>query len=353
MRNMPVKHSLFSLGRCARPLALALLATWAGVATGQDAPRWRYSWANDEFLGSDNQFTNGISLQKHSALAESLAAASGTPAFGKHLAAWILPERDDLFYRETWTIGQNMQTPNNINARDVILTDVPYVGMLGWANSFIAFNDRELTGFQTLLGWVGDLTLAEQAQSTAHRITGASDPNGWRNQLDNEPLLNVYVMRKQKFYSTGWMDAAWNLDAALGNFFSHGQAALEFRFGDRPRGFAPAATPTGRNLDYDGRIRDPGARHFYASAILRTTGLLYAMPRDGNLLRSGNEWTENNRLDPERLLGQLILGLHLERPRWGAHLTVVLASDTVDIENGAEIEDPRNSFVILSAEWRF
>lgn len=327
-----------------------------GLSATRDADAqavWRAGWANDEFLGSDNQFTNGLLLQKNSDLARTLEATGGTPAFGKTLASLVLPARSDLSYREGWTIAQNMQTPNDIGKRDLIVDDVPYVGMLGWANSFIAFNDRELTGFQTLLGWVGDLTQAKHAQRAAHEITGATTPEGWRNQLDNEPLFNVYAMRKQKFYQNGWMDAAWNIDAALGNFFTFGQTALEFRFGNRPAGFAPAPTPTGRNIDFDGRIQAPGETYLYASIIVRATGLLFALPHDGNLLRNDNPWTENERIDPENLLGQLVLGLHYERPRWGLHFTVNLATDSVDPKNGVQLEDPSNNFGILMAEWKF
>ncbi len=337
------------------PAAIALVAclTLAMSESACAEPLWRAGWANDEFVGSDNQFTNGIFLQKNSELADSLTETGGTPAFGKGLAALVLPDREGLHYRETWTIAQNMQTPDDIAQRDLIVTDVPYVGMLGWANSHVAFNNEELTGFQTLLGWVGDLTQAKHAQQAAHALTGANSPEGWRNQLDNEPLVNFYVMRKRKFLENDWMDAAWNIDAALGNFFTFGQAALEFRIGHRPGGFAPAPTPTGRNLDYDARIQARGKSYLYASAIVRATGLLFALPRHGNLLRDGNDWTENERIDPENLLGQVILGLHYERPRWGLHFTVNLATDSVNTERGPNLEDPSNNFGILVAEWKF
>lgn len=331
-------------------LMMTVLIAAPSVALAQ--PTWRVGWTNDEFLGSDNQFTNGLFLQKNSELADSLFATTGTLAFGKGLAALLLPDRGDLHYRETWTLGHNMQTPDDIQQRELIVNDVPYVSMIGWSNSFIAFNDQELTGFQTLLGWAGDLTLGEELQSFAHKVVGAGDPKGWGNQLDNEPLLNLYAMRKQKFFHNDWMDAAWNIDGALGNFFTLGQAALEFRFGDRPAGFAPAPTPTGRSMDYDARIRAPDEQHFYASAVIRATGLLYALPRHGNLLRSGNAWTKNEQIDPNELIGQLILGLHYERANWGLHLTFNLATNSID-DNNSEIEDPSNNFGALVGEWKW
>ncbi|MFU8833006.1 MAG: lipid A-modifier LpxR family protein, partial [Wenzhouxiangella sp.] len=62
---------------------------------------WRLGWSNDGYLGSDNQFTNGVSLQINSARTAHLEQTRGTPVIGKSLANWLLPHRDDLVYRES------------------------------------------------------------------------------------------------------------------------------------------------------------------------------------------------------------------------------------------------------------
>ncbi len=105
-----------------------------------------------------------------------------------------------------------MQTPEDLGESQPIFDDVPYVGMIGIANSFIAFNNEELTGFQLLYGWIGPATLAEQAQTAAHQLVGVKRPQGWSNQLDTEPLINFYIARKKKFFSNESMDFAWALD---------------------------------------------------------------------------------------------------------------------------------------------
>jgi hypothetical protein len=335
-------------------LTLACLLPLMSADHAHADGNWAFGWANDQFFGSDNQFTNGFWLQNHGSAADSWDEAGQTPAFGRNLARRLLPQRAGLYYRESWTFGQNMQTPNRIGAREVILDDVPFVGMLGWANSHIAFNDSELTGIETLIGWVGPAALAEPLQRGAHRLSGASTPEGWRNQLDFEPVLNIYATRKWKIASSPWQDLAIGVDGALGNFFTHAQATVEWRIGRRrPLGFMPLQGPVGRSISYDGRLRTPGQRSFYGSVALRGTALGFALPREGNLFRSGNEWTENNRLSPRRLLGQLALGLHLERPSWGAHLQVFIASESFKQRGQTAIEDPRNNFGILSFEWKF
>jgi len=340
----------------AAPVLLAALLTVSFAATAQSENQrttWRAMWANDAVFGSDNQFSNGFGTAAHGPLAGSLAKAGGTPAFGKWLAAWFLPERNGLRYREGWSAGHNLQTPDDIRARGLILDDVPYVSMVGWTNSYIAFDDRELTGVQTLIGWVGDLTLGEQIQSQAHNLSNANDPKGWDNQLDNEPLLNFYLMKKRKLFENRWMDAAVNADVAAGNMFTFGQAALELRFGDRPKGFAYQVNTIGHNLDFDARIHSPGHSYLYASIILRGTGMLHALPRDGNLLRSDNQWTDRNRLNAEEWIGQAGFGLHYERAHWGLHANVFLSSSAVENPARDEVSDPSNNFAVLLFEWQF
>ncbi|MFU8878035.1 MAG: lipid A deacylase LpxR family protein, partial [Wenzhouxiangellaceae bacterium] len=327
----------------------------AGLApSAAAAGSWSVNWANDEFFGSDNQFTNGFSLQRHGSVGSDWNEAESTVAFGRSLARRLLPQRGDLHYRESWSFGQNMQTPDNISTPDIILDDAPFVGMLGWTNTHIAFNDRRLTGFQTMIGLVGPLTQADELQREAHRLTGASNPRGWRNQLDNEPLLNLYAVYKVKIASGGWQDLAIGVDGALGNFFTHAQASLEWRIGkSRPLGFAPAVEPIGRAITYDARLRDAGRTYFYGTIALQGTALGFAMPREGNLLRNGNEWTDNNVLSPRRFLRRVMLGLHFERDRWAIHAQAFLPSDSFRDDQAADITDPKNNFGIITLEWGF
>jgi len=343
--------------RAARGLAIAAAllvgAGSVGAQTNDARPNWRILWANDAIFGSDNQFTNGFGAAKHSALASSLDRTGGTPAFGRWLAGLVLPARDDLVYREGWTVGHNIQTPDNIQQRDIILDDVPYVSMAGWTNSHIAFNDRELTGFQTLVGWVGDITLGEQIQSQAHKLSDANDPKGWDNQLANEPLLNIYAMKKLKFLDTDWFDATANIDAGLGNLFTFGQAALELRFGRRPEGFAYQVNTVGHALDFDARIHAPQRTYLYTSVILRGTGFGHALPRDGNFLRNNDDWTDDNELNASEFVGQVGLGLHLERRNWGAHLNVYFATSAIENPGRDAVADPNNNFAVAIFEWQF
>jgi hypothetical protein len=254
-------------------------------------------------------------------------------------------------YREGWGLAQGVQNPDDLDQSTIQLDDVPYVGILAWTNSFSAFNDREFVGLQTLFGWVGPASLAEGTQRAAHRMLAVTPPRGWKHQLGNEPLFNLYVMRKLKLWRASGLDVALSSDAALGNFYTHVQAALEWRLGRLPRGFAPQLAAVGRSVEHDGRMRWSGRTYAYATLVIRGSAFMFVMPRDGNLLRRGNRWTRENALEPALVVGQAVLGAHLERRAWSVHVHVVLATDAV--RSDPRIKDPRNQFGVISVEWQF
>ncbi len=334
----------------------ALFATGFAAAAPDpsvNGPVFQFELANDVILSSDNQFTNGIAFHHHSAIADSLDRAGGTLAFGKILARPFLPVSDQLHYRETWVFGQSIQTPDDIETSQLILNDVPYAGGLAWSNSFYAFDDAHFYGFQWLFGWVGPDTRAESTQKAVHYSIGGDNPEGWNNQLDSEPLLNLHYATRHKVVRTEWFDAAITADLAVGNMLTFAQTGLELRIGDKPQGFAYIPDPPGRGIDSDATILDPGQRYLYGTVAVRGTGTLHSIALDGNLIRDDNAWTENNTIEPKTWTGQLILGMHYTAPRWGAHLTLWLSTDTIEDDNLAPSEDPRNSFGSLLLEYRF
>ncbi|MDO6441911.1 lipid A deacylase LpxR family protein [Marinobacter sp. 2_MG-2023] len=336
-----------------RLLSLALMFCAAVLPeTTKAGGTVRVELSNDVILTSDNQFTNGISAVVSSEPVSSLGETGGTPAFGKALVAWAIPDIAGLNYRESWVLGQNMETPANIEQPVLIENDVPYVGFLGWGNSFYGFDDEYFFGAQWLFGWVGEPALARQAQVTVHTAIGGDNPEGWDNQLAFEPILNGYISAKRRLYQNSWFDVALSGDAAVGNYYTFAQPGLEFRIGDRPQGFTFIPGPVGRGMDYDATIAPVTGNRFYASITLRATYFAWALPREGNLLVS-NDWTDSNTIKINRTVGQTILGLHWLGPRFGAHLSLWLSTETVDDDNLPPSQDPRNSFGSFMAEYRF
>ncbi len=330
--------------------------TWAQSDSTRQNPTWRFEIANDVMFDSDNQFTNGFSFQKHSTTSADIDDLQGARAFGKGLARRLLPQRDGLVYRKGLRIGQNMATPELIEDPDIILDDVPYHGLLAAESSWIAFNDDEYTGFGLTLGIVGEYSFAEDVQKAVHSLIDATDPEGWDNQLDNEPVINVYYSKKKKFVNNDTFDLALSFDAALGNYHSGINAGAEMRIGRKPGGFTVLADPLGRSMAYDATLgRQDGRSEAYFSLIARAWAWGVFMPLEGNILVSGNEWTDNNTIDPENVVGQAIAGFHFVWQRFGVHMTWTFQTDTVKEESigGGFSDSTDNDFGFFVFEWRF
>ena len=317
-------------------------------------PTWRFEVANDFMFDSDNQFTNGFSFRKSSTIGDDIDELTGAAVFGRSLARRVLPDRDGFLYRKSLRFGQNMGTPEEIENPNIILDDVPYHGFLAAEGSWIAFNDNDFRGFALTFGLVGEYSGAEAVQKAVHSLIDSEDPEGWDNQLDHEPVINAFYMAKHKFVNKPSFDAAWNVDVAVGNYHTGINAGVEMRLGRKGRGFTYTPDPLGRGMAYEATLgRLDQQNEFYFSLAARAWAYAVFLPLEGNILVNDNEWTDNNTIDPENVIGQLIGGIHYVRPTWGLHMTWTVASDNVDEDSLAPGVEVENSFGYLMFEWRF
>lgn len=322
--------------------------------TRQEQSTWRLEMLNDFMFDSDNQLTHGISLQRHYPVSPTLNELVDVRAIGKSLARHLLPQDSDLAYRRAFTIGQIMATPDNLSSSDIILNDAPYLGMLAMENSWIAFNDIRLTGFATTFGVVGEYSLAEELQTATHPLFDAEQPQGWHNQLDTEPIVNFYYMRKHKLWNKRSFDGAFTYDLSVGNFTTGIDAGIEMRFGRKPGGFSYLPGPIGREMSYDATLPSQH-RHaeIYGTVAMRAWAWAVFMPLEGNTFVNGNEWTDNNTIEPKNIVGELIVGVHYIRPTWGLHASLTFATDNVHKESLRPGLGVENNHGLLTFEWRF
>lgn len=316
-----------------------------GVAT------WRLVWDNDAVLSSDNQYSNGWSLQVHGRPAESWDMARGTPAFGKAMARWFLPDhRDGLYFREGWAVGQLIQTPDDIGREDLIEDDVPYAAVLAAQNSWIAYDDRHLYGFGWLTGVIGPSAKGEEVQKWFHQLINDDEPMGWEHQVNNELLVNFYYEWKRKLVGSSFGDISSVMDARLGNLITAAQVGVEGRLGWHvPRGFMYVPDPIGWRLSYDSQLppREPTNWTFYGSLAAGVTILGHTAVYDGNLFR------DSHSIDHETSIGVVVFGLHYQRWRWGVHLDLALTSDMVAPDVASSQSDTTDNFGSLMIEFRY
>jgi hypothetical protein len=319
-----------------------------------DQSRWRMKVLNDFMFDSDDQLSNAISIQRHYPVSETRNEALGNRSVGKRIARLLLPDDSDLVYRRALTVGQVLATPDDKSRADILLNDTPYLGMLAMENSWIAYNNDRLTGFATTIGIVGEYSLAEDLQKAIHKVVDAEVPQGWHNQLDTEPVLNFYYARKYKLWNRRGFDASLTSDLAVGNFATGVDIGLEMRIGQRPDGFAYVPNPIGRGMAYDASLpRKDGRPEIYGTLSAKAWAWAVYMPLEGNTLVDGNEWSENNTIEPKHLVGELTVGLHYVRRQWGLHASVTFATDNVERASLRPDLDVENNVGTVTFEWRF
>jgi hypothetical protein len=305
---------------------------------------------NDLFFKSDDEFTSGISFQRHSNLATSWDDVR-MPAWSKFGQRFPGLRRSNSYRRMGVSIGQNLQTPDDLEATELVLDDVPYAGALIVGLNWTAFDDDAFMGYALLAGVIGPLAGGEAVQKVIHELNQSAESRGWENQLANELVVNFNGMFKKKLAKLGTAER-WSADLTIDGDFGVGtglvfaEAALEFRTGfNVPRGFAFSPDPIGRTLAYDATLGrpDPNGLSFYISVATRAVSMPHFVFLDGSLFHDGHS------VDKEDSLTQVITGLHIGWRRWSVHFTSWRSSSSVR----SEAHDSSNDFGTIAIDWKF
>ena len=105
-------------------------------------------------------------------------------------------------------LGQNIFTPDDISRSDLILNDRSYAGWLYLGAGFVAEGGEKQKFMENLevnLSAVGPVALGEQVQSEWHRLINVKQPQGWNNQLENEPGFILFMN------GNGPLDLPWRI----------------------------------------------------------------------------------------------------------------------------------------------
>ena len=319
-------------------LALALLAcaALAQAANAQevDIPEmrlFRFEFDNDTFVGSDDAFSAGWSIQIHSPMYDEWKPG---------LAGWIgrIPTlRDDghggRIVRSAWGVTQLIITPEDVTVREAQPDDAPWAGLLGGYVTWSAYDNRRLGALQMYLGCVGPCSQAEDVQEFVHNTLGFGDePAGWANQLDDELLVNLNYEYRYKLWSRAgrynlprWgNDLAVGAQAGVGSYATYAAAWLEHRFGWKlSKGFTKFADPPALGVALDPVYLDPNGPpvertwRAYANLVARVRSVdEFAATQSGSTEDGGFRVGTATPGDE-----QLIVGVHVAKLPLAFHLT--------------------------------
>ena len=237
-------------------------------------------------------------------------------------------DRDVPRYRgQSVFIGQSIFTPIRIDIPAPIPDDRPYAG---WLYVGARVETMELIApwltldhaVELQLGMTGPVAQGKWVQSHFHNWIGSRPPEGWDNQLENEPgLFASYRLSARTKPLAGYFDAIPHAEVALGNVQTYAQAGLQIRAG-RNLGppfqvIAPTRAlldhPDGWYLPHDDTAPCLNGRYIFA---IKECGIgigIQARAVARNIFLDGNTFRDGPSVDSEPEVHDLMAGARL---RW-------------------------------------
>lgn len=170
---------------------LFFIFTNSVLAQNEEASFINLSVENDLFIfkgdATDRYYTNGVRLDYF--------YENRKRKFPSSLLLKI--SNDKNIYG--WGIAQYMFTPSRIDIPEIQYNDRPYAGTLFAIHSLSSYDySRRLKVTSELyLGVMGPMSLAEETQLWVHGLFNYTKPEGWKNQVPNDIVIN-YNLRLEK-----------------------------------------------------------------------------------------------------------------------------------------------------------
>lgn len=225
--------------------ALAFLtANGVQAESGPDKNQDRWyslTFENDAFGvkdTSDDGYSNGISIAWGKGARDRFSDVD-MPDWIRAISSWTyLNSGGGKQYSINYSFAQGMYTPGDLEESALIVDDQPYVGTLLWASRIHSYDEQIANSLALTLGIVGPLSLAEQSQTVIHEIIGAREPQGWDNQLHNEPVFrmsaeNIIRLYDLSFNKSVEFDANLYSQLGVGNLLSDVGTGLVLRIGNQ------------------------------------------------------------------------------------------------------------------------
>jgi len=324
--------------------ALSLISPQIAAAENDPPPKtWSVTYENDVFAGEDQGYTNGIAGGYSRGDFDSFTE-NNSPGWMRWLA-WPLPfiHKEGLRHSISYVVGQTMQTPEDLEDEKLIEDDLPYAGLLFWHGRMHSFDRRTAHEIGLKLGAVGPASGAEQVQTAVHDLIGATEPEGWDNQLENEPVLNLrYIHRWRALVGDLGgieVDVVPALRLQAGNLISDVGLGFSARVGKGLEASYPTASIlSGR--DPDTLVRDSAGSWYLSVGLIG--GYVF-----NDLLVEGNTWRDSHGLEIKN--GRYSYGISAAYTfrNWQLKWSFVSMSEVAEILDGSQ------EFGAVSVAWNF
>ena len=274
----------------------AVIALWIAPATAAERPRLECNretacelqlyLENDSLgAGTDRYYTNGIKLGGGINADRVVDRLFQGPAKSvlERISSHLGEVHAGLF------LGQNLYTPQRITLSQPQPFDRPWAAWLyvgGVAQSVLG---NRLQTVELDLGMIGPAALGRQVQTEWHQLVGADRPQGWGNQLRNEPGVLLAYLEKWRYGPTTGLQVVPHFGATVGNVVTLVRAGGIVRVGQNMSGFGPDTIEPGGAMLQRTRLTDrqaqEGSHEWYVFAGLDARAVGRNIFLDGNTFR--------------------------------------------------------------------
>ena len=310
--GLPLIGALVAVGSAAAQSNGAKTDGTETAAPGGDRMSITFQLENDLFADTDRHYTNGV---RASWISEDQSTVPHWLKKGLGKVYKLSPlENGAIDTRYGFALGQSMFTPEDITRSGLIADDRPYAGWLYLGLTLHAATDNKVGGsdFKILdtmeldLGIVGPQAYGEDAQTFVHKVIDSPRPQGWDNQLKNEPGIVLQFERKWRPQAATYggleVDAIPHWGISLGNVLTATNTGATLRFGQNlKRDFGPPHIRPALSGPATFDVSDGFAWYFFAGVDGRLVGR--------NIFLDGNTFADSHSVDKKTAVGDLQFGL--------------------------------------------
>ncbi len=285
-----------------------------------------FVFENDLFTFDDDGYTNDWAYGW---------GYGGFDSFEERTPAWMewlvedsyiatMPDKERAI---SYGVVQQIFTPSRIADQIPNPDDRPYAGLLWWQANWFSSGENLADKLTLELGLVGPAALAEYGQKGIHVLTGASEPKGWDEQLENEPIFRVAAMRNWRLgewsFDNFEVDMVSHLNAGAGNRRSDVGGGLSFRIGrGLKRNLANASLEPVLDINPLAGVTD-------AMYVFIGFGGRYVF---NDITLDGNTFENSASVDLEHWQGQATLGAVWDVDNWSWRFSLYMGSDEWDTQ---------------------
>lgn len=302
---------------------------------------------NDTFTGSDNNYTNGLGLGWSTDEVRTYGEGGFVRRWSDFWSLLPFVLDDGYLTYASWTVGQEMHTPDDISNPAPPATDQPYAGVL-YLDSILAARGHGWEHRWSLrLGVVGPASQADDTQTWFHDLIGVDEPMGWDRQLPDEPLLNVgYDAAHLLLERDLGAEAKFRLvpvgGAAVGTYFTGASLGLYGEVGwNLVRAFGISALRGGFDTSTTIGVGPVDGWSISLFAAAGGFGVAHYLPLDGTVFK------DSRSVDSEPFVGTTSVGLTVRSGRFVLGLARTYTTEAF------EAQAERAEYGTVSLSWFF